>query len=119
MGVMKSCSLSQNARALRTQSTDAEKLLWSKIRARQIEGCKFRRQQLIGSYIVDFVCFDRKLVIELDGGQYAVRKERDIKRDNWMKDKGFEVMRFWNNEVLQNLEGVLETIRRRLVAPSP
>ncbi len=116
---MKSRTLSQNAKSLRIQATDAEKLLWNKIRSRQIEGCKFRRQQLIGSYIVDFVCFDRRFIIELDGGQHAVRKERDIQRDNWLKEEGFEIIRFWNNEVFQNLEGVLETIRRRLVAPSP
>jgi len=116
---MKSRNLFQNARTLRIQSTDAEKVLWGKIRGRQIEGCKFRRQQLFGSYIVDFVCFDRKIVIELDGGQHAESRTRDSIRDNWMKGEGFEVIRFWNNEVLQNLDGVLETLRKRLVAPSP
>ena len=116
---MKSRRLSHNARTLRIQSTDAEKLLWSKIRGRQIEGCKFRRQQLFGSYIVDFVCFEQKVVIELDGGQHAMSRGGDAKRDKWITGEGFVVIRFWNNEVLQNLEGVVETIRKRLVSPSP
>ncbi len=76
-----------------------------------MEGLKFRRQQPIGSYIVDFVCFSKMLVIEVDGGQHA-ENEKDKQRDAWLRGEGFKVLRFWNNEVLQNIEGVLETILR-------
>jgi very-short-patch-repair endonuclease len=101
------------------RATEAEKLLWGKIRDRQIEGFKFRRQQLIGSYIADFVCFEHRLIIELDGGQHAEMEGEDGIRDSWMRAEGFEVIRFWNNDVFQNLEGVLETIRKHLISPHP
>ena len=119
MGVMKNRNSTQNARTLRKQATEAEKFLWSKLRGRQIEGWKFRRQQPIGSFVADFVCLERKLVIELDGGQHAEQKWRDRQRDTWMEEEGFEVLRFWNNELFENLVGVLETIRNRLMSPSP
>ncbi len=76
-----------------------------------MEGIKFRRQAPIGAYIVDFVAFESRLVIEVDGGQHAEDgKDNDMRRDAWLSSQGFTVLRFWNNEVLQNLEGVLETI---------
>ena len=106
------------ARNLRKDSTEAEKILWQKLRNKQLEGFKFRRQQIIGRYIVDFVNFERKLVIELDGSQHAVEKEKDWKRDHWLQTQGFEVLRYWNNEIFENLEGVLEVIRVRLLIPS-
>ena len=106
------------ARNLRRNSTEAEKILWQKLRNKQLEGFKFRRQQIIGRYIVDFVNFERKLVIGLDGSQHAVEKEKDWKRDHWLQAQGFEVLRYWNNEVFENLEGVLEVIREKLLGPS-
>ena len=80
-------------------------------------GVKFRRQTLIGHYIVDFVCFEKKLVIEIDGGQHA-DSENDITRDRWLRTEGFEVLRFWNHDVLRNRDGVIEKIRERLITPS-
>ena len=88
------------ARNLRKQSKEAEKLLWKNLRAKQLEGFKFRRQQPIGNYIVDFVCFEKGLVVELDGGQHAVEKEKDMMRDQWLSAESFRVLRFWNTEVL-------------------
>ena len=84
--------------------------MWRRLRARQLEGIKFRRQQPIGNFIVDFVSFEKRIVIELDGGQHAITKSRDNDRDRWLADKGFIVMRFWNNDVLDNLDGVLAVI---------
>ena len=117
-----------HARSMRAQPTDAERRLWSKIRYEQLEGLKFRRQAPIGRYIVDFVCFSNLLIIELDGGQHADQERQDLARTTWLESQGFRVMRFWNNEVLANTEGVLETIRqfvledrafRRQEAPHP
>lgn len=99
------------AKNLRKRSTDAEKLLWRHLRAKQLEGLKFRRQEPIDNYIADFVCFENRIVIELDGGQHAIEKERDIERDNYLKKHDFIVLRFWNNDVLTNIGGVLEVIR--------
>ena len=78
-----------------------------------MEGVKFRRQQPLGSYIVDFVSFERKVVVEVDGGQHneGEARKRDEQRAEWLKEKGYQVLRFWNNEVLVNMEGVLERIR--------
>jgi very-short-patch-repair endonuclease len=101
------------ARKLRKGSTRVEAILWSRLRARQIEGAKFRRQQPIGEFIVDFVCFEKKLVIELDGGQHKQAREKDHQRDRKLTEDGYTVLRFWNNEVLGNLEGVLEVIHRK------
>ena len=109
-------SLPYVARKLREDATEAEKLLWSRLRNKQVLGAKFRRQQPIGPFIVDFVCLQKKVVIELDGGQHRAQIEKDKKRDMWLRHQGYEVLRFWNNEVLQNLEGVLETVRRKLLA---
>jgi very-short-patch-repair endonuclease len=98
------------ARRLRTNLTDAEKYLWYILRRKNLNGLKFRRQQPIGRYIVDFVCFENKLVIELDGGQHAEQIAEDQKRDRWLRSQGFRVLRFWNNEVLDNRDAVVETI---------
>ena len=107
------------ARKLRKNSTKAENLLWQKLRNRQLEGSKFRRQQPVGPYIVDFINFEKNLVIEIDGGQHAIMKDKDQKRDAWLNAEGYEVMRFWNNEVFENLDGILEAIRDKLKTPSP
>jgi len=98
------------AKQLRRNATDAENLLWHKLRNRQMNGHKFRRQQPLGTYIVDFVCHELRLVVELDGGQHAVDTERDQTRDAHLRAQGYTVLRFWNNEVFENFEGVLTTI---------
>jgi very-short-patch-repair endonuclease len=103
-------NLTVNARDLRKNLTDAEKQLWGKLRLRQIEGLKFRRQFSIGRYIVDFACPERKLVVEVDGGQHAEQESYDSERTRWLESQGYRVMRFWNNEVLTNLESVMESI---------
>jgi very-short-patch-repair endonuclease len=99
-----------NARRLRCEMTDAERLLWGQLRQRQIAGLKFRRQHPLGSFIVDFVCIEAGLVIEVDGGQHGERQPADEARTAWLNSQGYRVLRFWNNEVLQNLDGVREAI---------
>ena len=106
-------------KALRKRPTNAEQLLWKHLRLKQMEGLKFRRQQPIDNYIVDFVCLERRIVIEVDGGQHATHKEDDIVRDSYLRQQGFHVLRFWNNEVLQNINGVLEVIRESCLSPAP
>ena len=106
-------NLTKTAKSLRKNATRVETILWSQLRAKQFEGLKFRRQQPIDEFIVDFVCFEKKLIIELDGGQHAQAREEDRKRDNSLAEKGSTVLRFWNNEVLENLAGVLGAIRRK------
>ena len=103
------------ARDLRRDQTDAERKLWNRIRSRSIDGCKFVRQEPIGPYFVDFVCRERRLIIELDGGQHAESK-KDAIRDQWLVDHRYRVLRFWNNDVLSNIDGVLETIAAALDA---
>ena len=102
------------SRKLRKNMTEAEKILekilWQKIRNNQIKGQHFRRQVPIGNYIVDFACLKRKLVIELDGGQHGVNNSCDIIRDEYLKSQGFTVIRFWNNDVIENMDGVLEVV---------
>ena len=106
------------ASRLRKQSTDTERHLWGYLRDRQIEGCKFRRQHPVGNYVVDFVNLEKKVVIELDGGQHALHPGDRI-RDEWLRAKGYKVLRFWDNQVFSNLEGVLESIRDALLTPHP
>ena len=102
------------AKDLRKRSTDTERLLWKYLRAKQVQGLKFKRQQPVGKYIVDFMCFEKKIIIELDGGQHmqASEEQKDRERDKWFKAQGYTVLRFWDNEVLINTMGVLEVIRR-------
>lgn len=102
------------ARFLRGKPTDAERALWAKIRRRQLHGFKFRRQHPRGPYMVDFVCLERKLVVEVDGGQHAANAEHDQWHDEWLKRNGFRVLRFWNTQVLQEMDAVLEEIGRAL-----
>ena len=114
--------LLKHAKALRKDMTDAERRLWYHLRGHRFEGAKFKRQKPIGSFIVDFVCMESRLVIELDGGQHADNTGYDQRRDAWLTANGYRVLRFWNNEVMQNLPGVLERIREALGftdAPSP
>ncbi len=112
-------NLTSAAKNLRKRLTDVERLLWRLLRARQIEGLKFRRQEPIGRYIVDFVCYESKVIIEVDGGQHSIEIEKDKERDEWLKSQGFKVLRFWNNEVLTNTEGVLEVIISNCLSHPP
>ncbi|MBP9806390.1 MAG: endonuclease domain-containing protein, partial [Candidatus Accumulibacter sp.] len=94
--------------------------LWYHLRAHRFLGLKFKRQKPMGRYIVDFVCLEQRLVIEIDGGQHAEQLDYDRRRDVWLRSQGFTVLRFWNNEVMQQLDEVLEQIRCTLtVSPSP
>jgi very-short-patch-repair endonuclease len=106
------------ARRLRRNATDAELRLWNGLRSRAIDGCKFVRQQPIGPYVVDFVCRERRLVIEVDGGQHN-ESDADRVRDQWLQDHNYRVLRFWNNDVLNNTNGVLETIVIALQEETP
>jgi len=102
------------ARELRKNPTDAERKLWSHLRRRQIGGHKFRRQLPLGPYFVDFVCLDKKLVVEVDGGQHNEQVNYDVKRTEWLEAQRFRVLRFWNNEVLKEIEIVKEVIEEAL-----
>ena len=101
------------ARQLRQLSTDAERRLWSALRDRRLSRFKFRRQYPIGFYIVDFACTRYKLVIEIDGGQH-MDSSADARRTAWLQGQGWKVIRFWNNDVLTNTNGVIENILRAL-----
>jgi len=110
------------AKELRNNCTDAERHLWRHLRNSQLEGVKFRRQQPFESYIVDFISFEKSIVIELDGGQHAENTEYDQQRDACLQRNGFIVLRFWNNELLENIDGVLEVIRQHcleVASPTP
>ena len=115
-------------RGLRQRQTDAERLLWAKLRNRQLKGVKFRRQQPLGPYIVDFISFEKRIIVEVDGGQHNTPppypspvegkgKTRDREREAWLKERGYRVLRFWNNELLANMDGVLEKIVENLSSP--
>lgn len=99
-----------NSRRLRKNMTDAELALWQQLRLRQVHGLKFRRQYPIGPYIADFACLSIKLIIEVDGSQHADQKNADIQRDQNLHKAGFKVLRFWDTEVLQETESVMEFI---------
>ena len=101
------------ARRLRVDQTNAETVLWNRIRNRQIDGYKFVRQEPIKGYICDFVCRERRLVVEVDGGQHNGSAE-DVIRDRKLAEEGYKVVRFWNNDVLGNIEGVLLVIQQEL-----
>ena len=106
------------ARKLRRRPTDAEIRFWAKVRNRQLGGAKFRRQWPIENYVVDFVCLEARLVVEIDGGQHA-DNARDEIRTKHLEAAGFRVVRFWNNDVLSNTAGVLETIAAVLAEAPP
>ena len=107
-----------NAHRLRRELTDAEKRLWSLLRNRQVEGAKFRRQQPIGPFIADFVCQERGLIVEADGGQHA-DSAADGGRSEFLESVGYRVLRVWNNDILNNLDGVAEVIAVALSTPHP
>jgi very-short-patch-repair endonuclease len=116
-GLLKECffyntRLKQISRQLRSNMTDAEKLLWSRLRAKQLKGRQFYRQRIIGDYIVDFYCPKANLIIELDGSQhYAVEGiKKDKMRDNYIREQGYKILRFSDKEIFENLTGVIERI---------
>ena len=115
--------LTNLAKNLRRNQTKEERKLWSRLRNRQMDGWKFRRQVPFGSYILDFYCVDAHLVVELDGSQHAdERMQQDRNRTAYLEEKGLKVLRFWNKDVIENIEGVLEKIYQTLgqrPAPSP
>jgi very-short-patch-repair endonuclease len=120
LSAMTESKVLSNAKILRTQQTEAEQRLWYHLRAHRFMSLKFKRQKPIGRYIVDFVCMEQMLVIELDGGQHSEQIEYDQRRDAWLKNRGYTVLRFWNNAVMQELDGVLEQIRLMIIhEPSP
>lgn len=106
------------AKQLRQNLTDAERVLWRHLRAHRFQGQKFRRQQPLGPYILDFVHFGAKLVIEADGGQHS-ESSSDAVRDDWLTSEGFRVLRFWNHQILREPEAVLEQILSALQVSSP
>ena len=122
--------LTKTSRKLRSRMTDAERKLWFALRDRRLGAFKFRRQVPIGRYVADFLCFEFRVVVEVDGGQHA-ESARDARRDRWFSENGFRIIRFWNNDVLSNLDGVLAvlvtelngtphpTSRSRSTSPSP
>jgi very-short-patch-repair endonuclease len=102
--------LTTRARALRRDATETEKRLWHHLRHRQVGGCKFRRQQPLGRFIVDFVCLEKRLVVELDGGQHAAQRSADEARDAWLASQGFRILRFWDNQVFEEPQAILREI---------
>jgi very-short-patch-repair endonuclease len=102
------------ARNLRKSPTDAERILWQRLRRRQLAGYKFRRQHSVGPYICDFACLDGFIVVELDGSQHAEQSDYDTRRDSFLRSRGFRVLRFWNQDVLARTSVVLETIYEAL-----
>lgn len=98
--------------------TDAEALMWKLLRNRRVAGAKFRRQHPMGRFILDFYCDEKKLAVELDGGQHAEAVEYDQARDAWLRQRGVRVLRFWNNHVLGETEAVMEVIYAALVGES-
>jgi len=107
--------ISPHAARLRREQTDVEQLFWLAVRNRRLAGAKFRRQATIGSYVVDFLCIEALLIVELDGGQHD--EAIDAKRTSFLEAHGYRILRFWNNEVVENFEGVLQVVAAALDAP--
>ena len=108
----------ERARRLRRDATNAELALWRRLRSRSLDSHKFVRQEPIGPYTVDFICREARLIIEVDGGQHADNRH-DVVRDQWLASHNYRVLRFWNNDVLGNVAGVLETIAAALADGPP
>ena len=107
-----------HAKAMRAGQTPAEQRLWYHLRAHRFMGLKFKRQKPIGPYIVDFVCLERGMIIEVDGGQHGDHVDYDLRRNQWLASQGLTVLRFWNHDVLNRMEMVLERIRQAVEKPS-
>ena len=110
--------MSERARMLRRNQTEAEKRLWYRLKNRGLGGWKFRRQHAVGPYFADFACIEAALVVEIDGGQHQGRREQDDVRTAFLEGAGYRVLRFWNNDVLSNTDGVLQSVLEAL-SPSP
>jgi very-short-patch-repair endonuclease len=104
----------QFAKELRQNQTKAEKLFWRQVSNRQFQGSKFKRQVPMGNYIVDFVCHDMKVIVELDGGQHVLQEQQDQVRTNELQNQGYQVIRYWNNDVLSNIEGVMQDLAKQI-----
>ena len=111
--------MKSRSRTLRRDSTKAESLLWQQLRSRRLQGHKFRRQVPVGNYIVDFLCEDPPIIIELDGGQHMEQQGYDQARSDWLVKNRFLVLRYWNNDVLENMQSVLENIFLSIQEPRP
>ncbi|HZG08216.1 MAG TPA: endonuclease domain-containing protein [Allosphingosinicella sp.] len=107
--------VSRYAAPLRRAATDAEQRLWSRLRNRQLMDCKFRFQHSVGPYVADFACLERMLIVEIDGGQHDEKKDRV--RTRYLTSHGFRIVRYWNNDVLQNTDGVLQSLVETLREP--
>ena len=107
------------ARGLRRRQTDAERRIWARLRDRRLLGTKFARQVAIGPYIVDFCCRERKLIVELDGGQHEAHADYDVARTAFLQTLGYRVLRFWDNDVLANTDGVLQRVVEALSSARP
>jgi very-short-patch-repair endonuclease len=107
------------ARSLRQNMTEAEKRVWQILRSHQIKGHKFRRQVPIGRYIADFACHEARLIVEIDGGQHGRSSLQEVERSAFLQNEGYRILRFWNNEVLENLDGVHATITAELGRITP
>lgn len=108
----------QKARALRKSETDAERKIWQLLRSRSLNDAKFRRQHPVGPYIVDFICINEKLIIELDGSQHQQQQTYDAQRTAFLEQAGYRVIRFWDNDVLLKTENVMQAIYDALGSPS-
>ena len=109
----------ERARGLRRNMTDAEQAVWYRLRNRALGGYRFRRQHDIGPYIADFVCKEAMLVLEIDGGQHGDRQHYDLHRTTYLQSQGYRVLRFWNNDVLADIQSVLEVVWKALASPAP
>ncbi len=109
----------EHVKKLRSNQTIEEKILWSKLRNRQVYGVKFRRQQPIGPYIVDFVSFEERIIIEIDGGYHNKESNRknDHERTRWLEQEGYIVLRFWNKDIVEDIEGVFYAIHKAIPHP--
>jgi very-short-patch-repair endonuclease len=107
------------AQQLRKSPTDAARRLWQHLRLRQLGGHKFRRQHPLGQYLVDFICLEIRLIIEIDGGQHNAQDDYDAERSAWIENQGFCVLRFWNDQVFREIEAVKEVIWRALAQCPP
>ncbi len=117
--------LRERAKGMRGGATEAERVMWFRLRAKRFLGLKFKRQVPMGNYIVDFACMELRLIVELDGGQHGEQMAYDGRRSAWLEGRGFTVLRFWNNQVMAELEAVLESLRlwvesqKPALSPSP
>jgi very-short-patch-repair endonuclease len=112
----KRAPLTKFARQMRCEPTVAELKFWYQVRDRRLEGFKFKRQIPVGPYIADFICIERRLIVEIDGGQHS-ESEHDRKRDAFLTSEGYRVLRFWNADVLTNMEGVIDMVIMELGVP--